>query len=162
MTSFNPYNAHTIRHISAVRFKLKQFTTELEQLTKSLNESSNLGRVTEQEAERRQRQIEVLQSKLIHLQKQFTSAPDESSRQQLFQASPYVAGGSIWEDDDDDDAPIHSNNRTSVRDLRKQQTRILDDQNEGLEQLSKVISRQKDLALRIGDEVDVHNGLWLI
>lgn len=143
--------------IVAVRFKLKQFTSELEQLLKNLTDSSNLGRVTVQEAERRQRQIEVLQSKLIHLQTQFTNAPNESSREQLFRTSPYV-GNSIWEDDDDDVEPIHSSNRQSVQDLRKQQTQILDDQNEGLEALSKVISRQKDLALRIGDEVDVQNG----
>lgn len=113
--------------------------------------------MTFQEAERRQRQIEVLQSQLIHLQTQFTNAPDESSRQQLFRTSPYV-GSSIWEDEDNDVSPIHTNNRQSVHDLRKQQTRILDDQNDGLEALSKVITRQKDLALRIGDEVDVQNG----
>lgn len=112
---------------------------------------------TYQETERRQRQIEVLQSKLIHLQTQFTNAPSEANREQLFRQSAY-AGGSIWEDDDGDDLPIVTQN-ASVHDLRKQQTRILEDQNEGLEALSKVISRQKDIALRIGDEVDVQNGM---
>lgn len=112
---------------------------------------------TYQETERRQRQIEVLQSKLIHLQTQFTNAPSEANREQLFRQSAY-AGGSIWEDDDGDDLPIVTQN-ASVQDLRKQQTRILEDQNEGLEALSKVISRQKDIALRIGDEVEVQNGM---
>lgn len=116
---------------------------------------------TIQEAERRQRQIEVLQSKLVHLQTQFTNAPSQESREQLFRSSPYVASGSkLWDDDDDDDAPIQAvGNHTSVHDLRRQQTRILEDQNEGLEQLSKVIARQKNLALRIGDEVEVQNGM---
>jgi len=144
-----------------IRFKLKQFTSQLEQLTKTLNESSAQGKVTLQEAERRQRQIEVLQSKLIHLQTQFTNAPSQESREQLFRSSPYVASGSkLWDDYDDDDAPIQPvGNHTSVHDLRRQQTRILEDQNEGLEQLSKVISRQKHLALRIGDEVEVQNDI---
>lgn len=103
----------------------------------------------------------MLQSKLIHLQTQFTNAPSQENREELFRSSPYVTSGSkLWDDeDDDDDAPIQAvGNHTSVHDLRRQQTRILDDQNEGLEQLSKVIARQKNLALRIGDEVEVQNG----
>lgn len=111
---------------------------------------------TVQETERRLRQIEVLQSKLVHLQTQFTNVPSEQTREQLFRHSAY-GGSSIWEGDDDDDLPIVTNN-TTVQDLRKQQVRILEDQNEGLEALSKVISRQKGIALQIGEEVDVQNG----
>lgn len=72
---------------------------------------------------------------------------------------------SLWEEDDDDDESIINPNPSSSRaknvtvdDLRKQQTKILENQDEGLEALSKVISRQKNLALRIGDEVDDQNG----
>lgn len=69
---------------------------------------------------------------------------------------------SLWEEDDDealvDVRPSGSDNKYSVQDLRKQQTKILDDQNEGLEALAKVISRQKHLALRIGDEVEDQTG----
>lgn len=78
----------------------------------------------------------------------------------------YWQGGNLNDDDDDDDEPIadfrpkpSSSYEPTVDDLRKQQNRILDDQNEGLEALSKVISRQKNLALRIGDEFDEQNGL---
>lgn len=117
---------------------------------------------TEQEAERRQRQIETLQSSLIHLQTQFTNAGDKD-----MQRVELLGNGnrpSLWEEDDDDEAmadvgPSGSNNKYSVQDYRKQQTRILDDQNEGLEALAKVISRQKHLALRIGDEVEEQNGM---
>lgn len=116
---------------------------------------------TEQEAERRQRQIETLQSSLIHLQTQFTNAAKDMQRVEL------LGNGnrpSLWEEDDDDEAmadlrPSGSNNKYSVQDYRKQQTKILDDQNEGLEALAKVISRQKHLALRIGDEVEEQNGM---
>lgn len=73
---------------------------------------------------------------------------------------------SLWEEDDEDEAMADTrpsgstiNNKYSVQDYRKQQTKILDDQNEGLEALAKVISRQKHLALRIGDEVDEQNGM---
>lgn len=76
---------------------------------------------------------------------------------------------SLWEDDDvddDDEAMVDvkpsGNKKYSVQDLRKQQTKILEDQNEGLENLSKVISRQKHLALKIGDEVDEQNGMFYV
>lgn len=73
---------------------------------------------------------------------------------------------SLWDDDEDDAMldvarPSGSNNRHSVQDLRRQQTSILENQNEGLEALAKVLSRQKHLALRIGDEVDEQNGEFL-
>lgn len=74
---------------------------------------------------------------------------------------------SYWQnnDDDDDDEPLagfrpqsSSSREPTVDDLRKQQSQILENQNEGLEALSKVISRQKHLAIRIGDEFDGQNG----
>lgn len=98
-----------------------------------------------------------MQSQLIQLETQFRNADGQSSRSQLLQGS-----SRLWEDDDDSDVPIlrsdNANNQESVESLRKQQVRIIDDQNQGLESLSKIISRQKDLALRIGDEVDLQNG----
>lgn len=118
---------------------------------------------TEQEAERRQRQIETLQSSLIHLQTQFTNVADKD-----MQRAELLGSGnrpSLWDDDDDDDPMADTakssgidNKPYTVHDLRKQQTKIMDNQNEGLEALAKVISRQKHLALRIGDEVEEQNG----
>lgn len=75
---------------------------------------------------------------------------------------------SYWQpgsEDDDDDEPLgdfrpssSTSREPTVDDLRKQQNKILDDQNEGLEVLSQVISRQKHIALRIGDEFDEQTG----
>lgn len=110
------------------------------------------------ESKRRKFQLETLQSKLVGLETQFRNVDGSASRSELFNQG----SASLWDDDDDDDVPIiHSNpsaNSQSVQSLRQQQTRILDDQNQGLESLSKIISRQKDLALKIGDEVDLQNG----
>lgn len=107
------------------------------------------------ESKRRKFQLETLQSKMIGLETQFRNADGSTSRSQLLQGS-----SSLW--DDDDDVPIiqsnPSTNPQSVQSLRQQQIRILDDQNQGLESLSKIISRQRDIALKIGDEVDQQNG----
>lgn len=44
-----------------------------------------------------------------------------------------------------------------MQDLKRSQAQILEDQDRGLDALAKVISRQKDIALRIGDEVETQN-----
>lgn len=81
-------------------------------------------------------------------------------------------GSRLWDDDEDDDdeddeliQPVattgpgaSSNQQYTVQELRKQQSRLLDDQDEGLDALSKIISRQKELAIKIGDEVETQNG----
>ncbi|XP_058460160.1 syntaxin-8 [Malaya genurostris] len=134
-----------------IRVRLKQFGSELEQLNKKLNYIS--GSLTSAEAERRQRQVEALQSKLVQLQRQFSNVEASAERASLFASD----NNRLFDDDDDDPALIKPEASYSVTDLRAQQTRILEDQNEGLEALSRVISRQKVLATQIGSEVDRHN-----
>ncbi|GAB0100243.1 syntaxin-8 [Sergentomyia squamirostris] len=134
-----------------VRVRLKQFSTELSALEQKLDQARRIHSLTTEEAERRQRQLEMLQSKLIQLQNQFTSAGD-ASRTALLQPGT----SRLW-DDEEDDKMLTTTNNYSTGDLRRQHVQILENQNEGLEQLSKVISRQKELALRIGDEVEGQN-----
>lgn len=143
---------------ATIRIRLNQFSSELSQLANRLKN----GQLTPEEEERRHRQVEGLQSTLIQLRSQFTNVDSNTSRSMLFQQT----GASLWEDDDDDDeedVPINrgdgNTSNYTVEDLRQHQVRILDDQNNGLEALSKIISRQKDLALQIGDEVDVQNDI---
>uniref|UniRef100_A0A182WHT9 t-SNARE coiled-coil homology domain-containing protein n=1 Tax=Anopheles minimus TaxID=112268 RepID=A0A182WHT9_9DIPT len=141
-----------------VRVRLKQLGSELDQLTRKLGLISNT--LTAGETERRQRRIEALQSKLIQLQRQFTYVEPAAARSALFETSSSSRGRGAFDDDDDDEpALIPSQSNYTVADLRSQQTRILEDQNEGLEALSQVISRQKELATRIGGEVDRHNDI---
>lgn len=132
---------------------------------KSINSSEYPFRTT-LEAERRQRQVETLQSQYVHLQSQFVSvSKSHDERNELLNNGrhSYWQGGN--DDDDDDDEPLagfypksSGSNDQTVDDLRKTQNRILEDQDEGLDVLSKVISRQKNLAIRIGDEFDDQNG----
>jgi len=141
---------------ATIRIRLKQLSSELEQLDQKLEQNSVNGKMTVGESKRRKYQLETLQSKLLQLETQFRNVDGSSSRSQLLQGS-----SSLWDDDDDDedDVPIirPNDNSQSVQSLRQQQVRIIDDQNQGLESLSKILSRQKDLALKLGDEVDLQN-----
>lgn len=142
---------------ATIRIRLKQLSNELEQLDQKLEQSSVTGKMTVGESKRRKFQLETLQSKLVGLETQFRNVDGPSSRSQLLQGS-----SSLWEDDDSDVPMIRSNPSAgpqTVQSLRQEQIRILDDQNQGLESLSKIISRQKDLALKIGDEVDLQNDI---
>lgn len=94
---------------------------------------------------------------------------DNNERNQLLGIEKKTSYWKESDDDDDDDEPLADFRPTSssgsrdpptVDDLRKQQTKILENQNEGLDALSKVISRQKSLAIRIGDEFDEQNGKY--
>lgn len=112
--------------------------------------------------------MEDLQSQFIHLQTQFTKANDNTNRAELLsngRPSYWQSDKHLFDDDDDDDEPIvdymsmnSSSQPQTVDDIRKQQNHILENQDDGLEALSKVISRQKHLALRIGDEFEEQNG----
>lgn len=39
---------------------------------------------------------------------------------------------------------------------------MVSDQDNGLDELSKIISRQKDIAVKIGSEADTQNGMYII
>lgn len=129
---------------------MKQFENEMSQLEKKLARSRS---ITEQERERRSRQLEVLASKKIQLDERFQNTPSSTSRAQLFEAT-----GRNPRLFDDDDEPMLDNNAT-VETLRSEQTQILKEQDRGLESLSQVIARQKKLALRIGTEIEDQNDI---
>lgn len=104
--------------------------------------------ITEQERERRMRQLEQLASKKVKLDERFRNNPSSSTRTQLFEATKNTK---IF--DDEDDEPM-LNNDASIETLRNEQTQILKEQDKGLENLSQVIARQKNLAMRIGTEIE--------
>lgn len=117
---------------AALKFRLKQLSDELNQLKQKLLYANHL---TLDESERRQRQLELLQSKFIHLEKEFSFVPISSEE------------------------TIHSgtggNNNVSSMD----RSEILQYQNNSLDALSAIISRQKNIAIKIGDEVEVQNNI---
>uniref|UniRef100_A0A336KJH2 CSON011524 protein n=1 Tax=Culicoides sonorensis TaxID=179676 RepID=A0A336KJH2_CULSO len=151
-------------HISAgIRVRLNQFTREVKELKKKLAEVRH--DLTLDELERRNRLIEKLESKYIQLNNEFSSINGDTIRQreELLNAG---SSGSYWQTYHDDDEPIAGQSdreallkNVTVQKIKEQNARVLKEQDEGLESLSKIISRQKDIATRIYDEVENQNDL---
>jgi syntaxin 8 len=115
-----------------------------------------LRKVTEDERERRFRELEVLGSKKIKLDSRFQNITSSSSRNQLFDAANR---NKLFDDDDEDEDPIIDNRGSSVETYRAEQQQILRQQDNSLDALSQVIARQKNIAIRIGDEVENQNDI---
>nr|CAD7200785.1 unnamed protein product [Timema douglasi] len=147
---------------SSIRLRMKQYESEIQQLKEKLAQIAASYTITFQEAERRSRQVEHLESQKIQLQKVFIDRDAASGmlRANLMQRpGPVFAdmGTTGWGTDEPEDERTQSEQHMSVDELRQHQQRMVKDQNEGLEILSKVISRQKEIAQTIGNEVDIQN-----
>ncbi|XP_023019903.2 syntaxin 8 [Leptinotarsa decemlineata] len=144
----HPRTSEKYNQLSAnIRLRLKQFNNEVGQLNQKLEGTSKLGSITPAECERRTRQVEVLQSKGLQMQKIF----DEQVVNKLNEDRRSLVGESSMER-----VPFPS---TSVDDLRMNQKKMLGEQDRSLEGLSRIISRQKDIANTISDEVDFQNDI---
>ncbi|GLV33999.1 Syntaxin 8 [Carabus blaptoides fortunei] len=153
---------------AGIRLRLKQFNNELDQLRVKLNQEAKITAITYEEQERRVRQIEQLRSKGVQMQRQFesnevirTPAAVAAARIQLMGGVPVQdLGTADWGAADDDQLLDDAGNNTddfSTASLRAEQQRMAQDQERGLEELSKIISRQKNIAETISTEVDLHN-----
>ncbi|XP_015183766.1 PREDICTED: syntaxin-8 [Polistes dominula] len=139
-----------------IRLRMKQYNREIYQLKTKLEEASKSRTITIEEAERRTRQIEQLQSKDIQLQKYYESRTKSllSNRKSLLKSGTTAfadMGTTSWAIDDDDDKPIDVN--MSTQDLQNYQEQVLQEQDKGLEELCKVIARQKEIGQTISNEV---------
>ncbi|XP_046390575.1 syntaxin-8 [Ischnura elegans] len=148
---------------SSIRYRMKQFSSEVFQLKEKIMQASLSKSITQQEAERRSRMVEVLRSKERQMKELFSERNLPATSSGRGARSFADMGVSGWRDDDEEEnavggAELPSGNY-SINDVRQQQQTVVKQQDEGLEVLSKVISRQKELAKVIGNEVDIQNDI---
>lgn len=103
------------------------------------------------ELERRQRQLDGLEKQRQQLQQKFSQSI-RSDRSALLENST----SRVLVEEDSDAAPIIDTH--DIQALKQQQISILEEQNRGLDTLSQTISRQRQLASQLGQEVDDQNG----
>ncbi|CAI6343076.1 unnamed protein product [Macrosiphum euphorbiae] len=154
-----------VLYSSQVRLRLKQFTDEVQQLSHKLRGLATSKAVTLDEEERRQRMLELLQSRNILLNQRFQNRNNSHTleRQELMRPSTSKAKktempttGWLESDDDDydDKQPL-----LSEKVLKQQQQYLLKEQDDGLNELASIVSRQKNIAITISSEVDLQNEL---
>ncbi|XP_065221475.1 syntaxin-8 [Planococcus citri] len=154
---------------SSIRIRLKQFDVEVEQLSHKLREATMSRAITLDEAERRERLTENLRTKSIHMQRRFNDRDtmSKTNRSELLDDRYGFSNNKLskvensgWSSVGDDDAILPENpTMADMAQLRLQQRSMMEEQDAGLEELSKTISRQKNIAIKIGDEVNVHNDI---
>lgn len=137
---------------AAIRVRLNQLNSQTKEVRLKLGVTKE--NLTDEERERRLRQVEVLESKRIRLQTEFQDLASvrQNDRDQLLvggngatTATSSRGGGGVL-------------GGQTVDLLQVQHKQIIQEQDEGLENLAKIISRQKDIAIRIHEEVQNQNG----
>ncbi|KAL8594132.1 hypothetical protein ACOMHN_047872 [Nucella lapillus] len=139
-----------------VRTNLRQFESDLNRLKQNLMRASSSYHITQREVERRQRMLDGLVTKEKQIDQAFKNENGDN-RQSLLggPSDPFssgVGGGDPWTE------PDHLQG-VSSSELQSQQQQVLQEQDHGLESLSRVIGRQKQMAIDIGNEVDVQNDI---
>ncbi|XP_044736301.1 syntaxin-8 [Chrysoperla carnea] len=154
---------------ASVRLGLKQYSGQIEQLKQKNDKASMYRTITSEEYERRTRQIELLQSKFVYMNSLFNEQHKDQSklseeRSNLFgdtTASKNVRdlGTVDWGTGEEDTSIATASNAQiySVADIKRTQQQLLEEQNKGLDHLSEIISRQKNIAETIHTEVGLQN-----
>uniref|UniRef100_A0A1B6ERL7 t-SNARE coiled-coil homology domain-containing protein n=1 Tax=Cuerna arida TaxID=1464854 RepID=A0A1B6ERL7_9HEMI len=159
--SYEPRTSNKYDLLSAkARYQLKEFEANIRILKEMLEEEQSL---TIEEKERRYRLIEDLESYVIQLTQKINTRSGEEERKSLMATGGRSVLGDMgttgWASDDDDDAVSQPLLQETNEQIRQQHQQLLQEQEDGLERLSRVISRQKDIAVTIGNEVDFQNEL---
>ncbi|XP_071946204.1 syntaxin-8-like [Antedon mediterranea] len=148
-------NGKSHSRVSAkVRTLLKKFTEDVESLQVKLNRAVSTYQLTQNEGDRRQMLIDELSTKGRQLedtfsnQSRYTAATDRTG---LISSSTSGFGQDLWEEESEQTRGL------SATEIRSQQLQAIEEQDRGLEALSSVISRQKQMGQDIGNELDEHN-----
>ncbi|XP_053952822.1 syntaxin-8 [Anastrepha ludens] len=142
------------RLTAAIQTELKQFEGEVKELKQKLRLLEDAQSIAPEEVILRKQQVDALQTQLAQVHRKITQDTNWE-RAELFAQSPVDtdrAGGST-------ENAFPTNNVSDVNALKQRQIDILERQNRGLEILSQTISRQKNLASQLGQEVGNQNDI---
>lgn len=130
-----------------LRQSLNQLYSQIQNLRAHLSQQS-ASHLTVREKERRSLQVEDIFNKYRKLQDSVNSSI--AIKNQLIGGQNSEMNPSVSTMD---------NEHIPHRELRQMQTQVMDQQDRGLEELSKIIGRQRQMAQAIGEEVESQNDL---
>lgn len=138
-----------------VRTATRQYSNNVAALRLGLVRSSTQCHITQREVERRQGLLDQLVSTEKRIENAFTNDP---SAQRLDARSNLLTTTTSTNPFDDTDGFDQGPDLT-IGDLRQRQEHAIREQDSGLDALSQVVGRQRQMALDIGNEVDTQNEL---
>eukprot|EP00099_Drosophila_melanogaster_P015290 NP_524113.1 syntaxin 8 [Drosophila melanogaster] len=148
----NPRTSQFVQLTSSIQTGIEQLAKDMKHLKVVLDNAITWETSPEEELQQRRIDWDRLTSQLREIREKFAN----SSRSNVPAAS-----GSAWQDQDL--GPGHSNSSRNtaldVEALKQKKTEMLAQQNEGLEVLSATLSRQRQLATQLGNEVEDQNNI---
>ncbi|VVC40890.1 Target SNARE coiled-coil homology domain,SNARE [Cinara cedri] len=153
-------------YCSQIHHRLKQFQNEVQQLSNSLKKLSTSNSVTYSELERRNLMVQLLQSKFVTVNQRYQSGNNTNKDYQelLRPSTSYVKPKKVetqisgWLDSDDDDDNYNDVKQPLINtNIKQQQQYLVKEQDDGLNELASIVSRQKNIAITISSEVDLQN-----
>lgn len=149
---------------SSVQTSIQKFKQDLTALRDGLKQSVLRRKITDREADRRQAMMDQLATKQKQIELAYNSNDDHFLAQRSALLNSSTSSNPFEEDDPWSNsyavgtASVVDDNMT-IQQLRQQQERIIDEQDHGLDALSRIVGRQKEIALHIGNEVESQNDL---
>ncbi|XP_014665701.1 PREDICTED: syntaxin-8-like [Priapulus caudatus] len=139
---------------SIIRQMLVTYGNQVSNLKQSVMRSASTFQITQREMERRQLMVDNLTTNATRMEQAFKHESSAlSNRTSLFSPAPASSNYMMPMADPDFSTDV------PVSDILQQQQQAIREQDQGLEALAKVISRQKNMAHTIGHEVDYQNEL---
>ncbi|KAK0043404.1 syntaxin-8, partial [Biomphalaria pfeifferi] len=138
-----------------IRSKTRQFSADLNKLKQNLMRASASYHITQKEVERRQGMLDALITKEKQIEEGTRHEGKPSGLFLTGATTETYSSGDPWGMSEEPDAFRDLSNT----DLHQQQQHVIREQDRGLDALSHVISRQKQMAVDIGNEVDGQNEL---
>ncbi|XP_038597967.1 syntaxin-8 [Tachyglossus aculeatus] len=138
----------------AIRASLQNLKEKIALLRDSLLRASSSHQITQLEGDRRQNLLDDLLTRERQLQASYKreSAEPDMIRSSLMPGGPKRAVTSPWLVEESEETQ-----GLGFEDIRQQQQKILQEQDAGLDALSSIISRQKQMGQEIGNELDEQN-----
>ncbi|CAM9312869.1 unnamed protein product [Lampetra planeri] len=140
-----------------IRLSLQNLNRDIGRLRDGLLRAASSNFITQREAERRQSLLDELETKDRQLHTMFSGnggGITDSARYRLKMGllGGGATGASSWLEEEPEDT-----RGRSFTDLRQQQKSIIQEQDAGLEVLSSIIARQKQMGHAIGNELETQN-----
>jgi syntaxin 8 len=141
---------------ATVRVQMTKYDRDLAKLREDLTKCAIQHKITQRECDRRSNMLDDLVTKQKQIDLAFKNEDQRSvTRSSLFSGSAFADD---WGHSNTNAAGVSGyDNDLGLDQIRIQQRQMIEEQDQGLDALSRVVTRQKQIAIDIGNEVTDQN-----